>query len=194
MGKNKYIKEIEGLFEKSPVVDSRSISTLIKSRKNVRQYPKQLIRNLIMNGKIKRLAKGCYTAKDDPSLAVFCFSPSYLGLQDALSLHNLWEQETIPVIITSRKVRQGMRKILGANVLIRRIDKKYLFGFDYIEQGFYLPYSDIEKTLIDMVYFKERINGEALEEFKKKIDRKKLGSYLKVYPKRIRKMVLQRIK
>ena len=179
MGKEKYLKRIEELFDKSPVVDAKSIARIINSKTKVRQYHKQLIRNLILRGKIKRLTKGYYSKHDDPSLAVFCFKPAYLGLQDALSFHNLWEQETIPIIITTRKVRQGIRNILGTNVLIRRIDKKYFFGFDYYKQdNFYLPYSDVEKTVIDMAYFNEPTEVV--------VDRKKLKSYLKKYPKRIK--------
>ncbi len=191
MGREKYLKDIGILLKKSPVVDTGSILRIIRAKKNVRQYGKQLVRNLLLKGRIKRLAKGFYTIYDNISLAVFCFSPSYLGLQDALSFHNLWEQETIPVIITSKKARQGLRSILGANVMVRRIDKKYLFGFSYHSQGdFYFPYSDIEKTFIDMAYFKEKISDEVLAEIKKRIDRKRLSSYLKIYPQKLRKKVL----
>ena len=144
----------------------------------------------MIGGKIKRLAKGCYTAHEDTSLAVFCFKPAYLGLQDALSIHNLWEQERIPVIITVRKVRNDIRSISGANALIRRIDKKYFFGYAYIKQGdFYFPVSDVEKTFIDMVYYNENISNELVASIKKRIDRKKLKSYLKRYPG----MILKRI-
>lgn len=191
MGKEKYQKEIEALFEKSPVVKFDPVERIVKSRKNVKQYAKQLIRNLLNKGKIKSLAKGCYSSHDEPSLAVFCFKPAYLGLQDALSFHELWEQETIPVIITSRKVRQGIRKVLGMNVLVRRMDKKYLFGFDYEKQGdFFLPYSDIEKTFIDMLYFNEKLTEEAKENITKRIDKKKLNLYLKNYPRKFRNRVL----
>ena len=55
------------------------------------------------------------------------------------------------------------------------------------EGEFFLPYSDVEKTLIDMVYFKERIG--ALSNFKKRIDRKKLERYLGKYPIKFRKRV-----
>ena len=126
MGKEKYIKDVEELFRKSPVVTYKSVEMRVKKEKNVKQYTKQLIRNLILKGRIKRLTKGYYTYFDDNSLGIFCFKPSYLGLQDALSLHNLWEQETIPIIITTRKVRQGIRKMIGGNVLIRRIEQRYL--------------------------------------------------------------------
>jgi len=190
MGKKKYLDKIQELLRKSPVVDADSIIRIVRSGKNVKQYHKQLIRNLVIGGKIKRLAKGCYTAHEDTSLAVFCFKPAYLGLQDALSIHNLWEQETIPVIITVRKVRNGIRSISGANALIRRIDKKYFFGYAYIKQGdFYFPVSDVEKTFIDMVYYNENISNELVASIKKRIDRKKLKSYLKRYPG----MILKRI-
>ena len=191
MGKQKYLKDIRNLFERSPVVSSDSIFRLINSKKNVKQYNKQLIRNLILKKSINRLVKGCYSYSDDPSLAVFCFKPGYLGLKDALSFHNIWEQETIPIIITSKRVRQGIRKILGMNVLIRRINKKYLFGFDYYKQGnIYYPYSDLEKTFIDLIYFKENLDKEIINTLKKKINIRKLKSYLKVYPEKTRKRVL----
>lgn len=191
MGKEKYQKQIEVLFEKSPVVDFSSIERIIKSKKNIKQYTKQLIRNLVLRNKIKKLAKGQYTKHNESGLAVFCFKPSYLGLQDALSFHNLWEQETIPVIITTKKVRQGIRKIFeNTNILIRRIDKKYFFGFDYYKEGdFYFPYSDIEKTFIDLIYFKQNIDEETLKNFRKKLDKKKLKGYLKKYPEKFRKRV-----
>lgn len=189
MGREKYQEKIKNLFEKSPVLSYSSINRIINKKKS--DYIKQLIRNLILKNKIKKLTRGCYTIHSDPSLIVFCFKPAYLGLQDALSTYNLWEQETIPVIITTRKIRQGIRIINGSNVLIRRINKKYFFGIEYVKQGeMYFPYSDIEKTFIDMIYFKENLNKETINNFKKMINKKKLNSYLKYYPKLIRKRVL----
>ena len=191
MGKKKHIQDVENLFKKSPVVNAKSIEMIVNKNKNVKQYAKQLIRNLISKGRIYRLTKGFYTQEDDISISVFCFKPAYLGLQDALSFHNLWEQETIPVIISARKIRAGIRSIMGSNVLIRRISKKYFFGFDYYSHNnIYLPYSDIEKTLIDMVYFNERLNREILNKIKENIDVKKLKLYLKAYPPKFRDKML----
>jgi len=195
MGRKKYIDEIKQLFEKSQVVDSKSIQRAIKSKKKVKQYHKQLIRNLLKQGHVKRLTKGCYTTRKDPALAVYCYKPAYLGLQDALSFHNLWEQETIPVILTSRKVRSGIRKVMESNVLIRRVENRYMFGFEYHQQGSsLLPYSDIEKTLIDMMHFNQKISKDTLKEIKKKINRQKLENYLKKYPKRTKTKTLDILK
>lgn len=190
MGKRKHIERIEALFKKSPIVSFSSIERIIKDKKNVKQYTKQFIRNQVLQGKIKPLTKGFYTIHEETSLIVFCFKPSYLGLQDALSIHNLWEQETNPVIITTRKVRQGLRKVFGNNFVLHRISPKYFFGFEYMQNGdFYFPVSDIEKTLIDLVYYRMYINPETLQEFRNRIDKKKLREYLKVYPERLRKRV-----
>ena len=56
-------------------------------------------------------------------------------MQDALSIHDLWEQETVPVILTTRKVRPGIRQVMDNNIFIKRISKKYFFGFEYIKYG-----------------------------------------------------------
>lgn len=190
MGKKKHITRIESLFERSPVVRFSSIEKIIKDKKNIKQYTKQFIRNQLSRGKIKQLTKGFYTIHEDPSLIIYCFKPAYFGLQNALSYHNLWEQETIPLLLTTRKIRQGIRHVFGLNVMLRRISSKYFFGFEYQQDGdFYFPVSDIEKTLIDMAYYRQYLDKETLREFRKRIDKKKLKEYLKKYPKRLRKKV-----
>jgi predicted transcriptional regulator of viral defense system len=190
MARIKYIKEVQKAFL-SPVVTTSSVSLVVKKLGGSKKYASLLMKKLVEKNVIKRITKGYYTAYDDPSLLVLCLAPAYLGLQDALSLHGLWEQETIPVIITSRAIRQGIRKVFGHNVLVRRLNKKYLFGFDYFKHdSFYLPVSDIEKTFIDLVYFRQPISKELLRVFKKRINRGKLEQYLKRYPTRFRKRVL----
>ena len=185
MGKIKYVNDIRRFFKESPVVDIQSLKKFIK-KKN-KDYIHLLINNLLKKGEIKKLTKGFYSIYEDPSLIVFCFKPSYLGLQNAMSFHNLWEQETNPIVVTTRNLRKGIRKVFDRNVFIRRIDKKYIFGFEYYKDGdFYFPYSDIEKTFIDMVYFRQPLDKEVILEFKKKIDKKRLKDYLKKYPEKFK--------
>src|SRR3989344_1687032 len=188
MGKIKYINNIRKFFKESPVVDIESLKKFI-TKKN-KDYIYLLINNLLKKKEIRKITKGFYSIYEDPSLIVFCFKPAYLGLQNALSFHNLWEQETNPVIITTRELRRGIRKVFDRNVLIRRISRKYLFGFEYYKDGdFYFPYSDIEKTFIDMIYFRQPLDKEVVLEFKKKMDKKKLKLYLKKYPKKFIKKI-----
>jgi len=189
MGKIKYMDKVRKFFKESPIVNINSLKKFI--RKKDKSYVYLIIHNLLKKGEIKRITKGYYSIHDDPSLAVFCFKPAYLGLQDALSIHNLWEQETNPVIITLRRVRRGVRKVFSHNIVLKNIDSKYFFGFNYEKQGdFYLPYSDVEKTFIDMIYFKQYLDKETKTNIIKKLNRKKLNSYLKTYPNKFRKKVL----
>src|SRR3989344_8422992 len=127
MGKQIHLEKIKDLFERSPVVDFKSIERMVgKSKKS--SYAKLLVYNLLKKGKIKKIGNGVYTQHNELSLAVFSFKPAYLGLQTALSHYGLWEQETIPVIITTKKVRRGIRNLMGGNVLLRNIDKEHFFG------------------------------------------------------------------
>ena len=59
---------------------------------------------------------------------------------------------------------------------------KYIFGIEYKNDGkYFLPYSDIEKTFIDMGIFRQKMSPEILNKFREKINQKKLKVYLKKY-------------
>ncbi len=189
MGKKIHLGTIERLFDKSPTVDFKSIERVVGVKKKS-NYAKLLVSNLLKKGKIKKVAKGVYTKHSENSLAVFAYTPAYLGLQCALSHLCIWEQETIPIIVTSRKVRRGIRTIMGSNILIRHLDKKYFFGFNFTKDGeFYLPYSDLEKTFIDMVVFNQTMSADLVQKIKREIDTNKLQDYVKKYNRNIRKRV-----
>ncbi|MCW1298870.1 MAG: type IV toxin-antitoxin system AbiEi family antitoxin [Candidatus Parvarchaeum sp.] len=138
-------------------------------------------------GKIRRLKRGYYSFNSNLDAIGFIFEPFYYGLQEALSLHGLWEQQTNPVIITTRKVRTGVRSILGRNVVVRRIQRKMFFGYEAKRIGSsFIPVSDVEKTLIDFVYFKVKITKEVLEKMEKRLDKEKLQRYLEKLDKNLR--------
>ncbi len=180
----KYIKKVREHFKKKPVFSIKDLRVFLKKKGISKEYSKLLIHNLVKEKEIQRITKGVYSFQKDLMVAGFAFSPFYYGLQDALSLRNLWEQETIPIIVTPRKVRPGIRKIMDSNVLIRRINRKMFFGFESVKHfDLWIPVSDAEKTLIDFTYFNEPLSKEVLKELKKKVDEKKLKKYLKKCPK-----------
>jgi predicted transcriptional regulator of viral defense system len=185
--RGKYVDKIREYLRRTPVANIGSISALTPSR----EYAYIIVDHLLKRGEIKRITRGYYSVYEEPSLLVYCMRPAYIGLQDAMSFHNLWEQETNPVIITARKVRPGVREVLGQNVWVRRISPEHLFGYDYLTSGdFLLPVSDLEKTLIDMVYFQE-MRGDMAGGFNKKVSRQKLDGYLKKYGSNFRKKVVE---
>lgn len=190
MGKIVHLNKLRGLLNSTPVFRAKDAEVVVKNK----GYSYLLLHNLAKRGEIKRITKGWYSFQDDPIVSVFCFKPAYIGLQEALSLHGLWEQETNVVIVTTRKVRTGVREILDSNVILRRIEQRYFFGFDYLKyENFFIPVSDIEKTLIDLIYFKEIIGKDVLREIKKRANKEKLKEYLVPFPSRFRKKVCNMI-
>jgi len=190
----KYKKQLYDNFKKSKVFSLRDVRILFSNKNISKDYSKNLMSNLIKEKKIHKITNGKYTFQEEIMCVGFAFSPFYYGLQEALSLHNLHEQETNAIIITTNKIKPGIREIMNTNVYLRRIDKKYFFGYDFIKYyDIEIPVSDIEKTLIDLVYYKENISKDVIIEIKKKIDLNKLNTYLQKYPKSFQKKIIDLI-
>lgn len=182
-----YENRLRDVYKEEYKFTKKDASKLFSKDKISNEYLDQLLHNLVKQNKIIRITNGSYTFKKDLMVSGFAYSPFYYGLQEALSLRNLHEQETNPIIITTNKIKPGIKTIQGSNVLLRRIDCKYFFGFDFIKYyDMEIPVSDYEKTLIDFVYYNEPLSKEVINELKKKIDKKKLEKYLSRYPEKIR--------
>ncbi|PIN88767.1 hypothetical protein COU61_03530 [Candidatus Pacearchaeota archaeon CG10_big_fil_rev_8_21_14_0_10_35_13] len=194
MGKKKYFDEIMSLAEKSPVISIGDIRRIIKIKGSNEKNAKQTINYLVKKKLLRPLIKGHYTKNDDPTLTVLCLKKAYLGMQEALSIQGLWEQETIPIIITTDSIRSGVRIIMGSRVLIKRIMKKYYYGEERLKVGGrYLPVSNKEKTLMDLLYYKENPGKEVMDELIKRTDKKIVKEYIIKYPERTQEMMKKRI-
>ena len=186
----KYLKDFREHFSEFPVFSVNDARVFLKQRKIGRQYLSLLLHNLLKRNEIIRITKGIYTFRKGMETACFAFSPSYHALQDALSIHGLWEQETNPILVTPRKIRSGARNTAIGTVIVHRIKRSMFFGFSQQKYaGAWTQVSDIEKTLIDFAHFNEPLSREALGEIKKKINKKTLRAYLKRAPERTRKRV-----
>lgn len=191
----KYTDYLREHFANNYVFTISELRVVFSAKKISNEYLRLIIHNLLSSGELKHITKGVYTFSDDVEVVGFAFKPFYYGLQEALSIRNLWEQETNPVVITPRKVRSGLRNFEGRNYLIRRVNRSLFFGFEMQKYGdLWIPVSDIEKTLIDFVYFREPLSRQALKEISRKIDRKKLDSYLKKSPLYMKRKVYQMLK
>jgi predicted transcriptional regulator of viral defense system len=184
MGKILHIDSVRRFIRTTPAFRVKDIEVIVGDS----PYSSFLVHYLRKKGEIRRIAKGWYTAIEDPVVSVFAFRPAYLGLQEALSLRNLWEQESNVVIVSASSVRNGIREIMGSKVILHRISHKYFFGFEMIRYDeFYLPVSDVEKTLIDLVYFDELPDRDVLKRLVREADFQKLHRYLSRYSPRFRK-------
>lgn len=190
----KYINEIRKEFNSSnfPVFKIQDIKTILGIKGASDAYIRLLVYNMLKRGEIIRITRGIYTFHiDEATVAGFAYLPFYYGLEDALSERGISLQGTNPFIITTRNVRTGVRQFKGRNYLIKRIPAKYFFGYELVRYyDFWIPVSDVEKTVIDMIYFRYHISYELWPGIIEKLDKQKLQEYLKKYSKRFSDKVM----
>lgn len=190
----KYIAGVRDHFRKVPAFSLSDLKVFLGKKGISTAYLRLLVHNLLAKGELKRISRGVYSFSSETQIVGFGFKPFYYGLQDALSLHNLWEQETNPVVITPRKVRSGVRKFDGSNYVVKRISRKMFFGFETVKYaGFWVPVSGFEKTLIDFVYFRQPLSKDVSKELWKRVNRKKLREYLKQCPKWVKQNLSEKV-
>ena len=190
----KYMKQFTEEFSRKPAFVIDEVKSFLHRRNASDGYYKLLVQNLLKSNRIHKITRGAYSFYDEVQYAGFAFQPFYYGLEDALSLRGLWEQETNPVIVTPGKVRTGVRQFDSRNYIVRHIKRDMFFGYSLLlYDQFYIPVSDIEKTLIDLVYFGINVPDEVISIMIRKLDRQTFNTYLTELPKylsnRIRKVV-----
>ena len=173
-----------------PVFTLTDIRVFLSNDGVSQRYLKIMLNNLIKKKEIIHVAKGVYTFHKDAAVVGFAFRPFYYGLEDALSYRNLWTQNTNPIVLTAKNVREGTRKFVESNYAVKRVAPELFFGFDFIKYyEMWLPVSDPEKTLIDLVYYHHGIRADALEKLSVSLDLQKLDGYLKTYSDNLRRKV-----
>lgn len=117
----------------------------------------------------------------------------YFGLESAIKLNNLThEYFTIDYIISDKLKRPRPIEILGHKVKFISI-KKGLLDFGIKKDK--TQYSDIEKTMLDIVYFSFYNNlsepeiKNKIEDYLPKCNRKRLKTYSKYYPKTVSEFI-----
>jgi len=189
----KYINNIRKHFNSQdyPVFTLVDMRVFLSNTSISPRYLKIIINNLIKTKEIIRIARGVYTFHKDMAVVGFAFRPFYYGLEDALTYRNLWTQSTNPIVITTNNVREGMRKFAGQNYIVKRTNPVLFFGFGFIKYyDLWIPVSDPEKTLIDLVYYHHDVRDDALVKLLESLNRGRLEEYLKSYSRHFRKKVM----
>ena len=117
----------------------------------------------------------------------------YFGLESALKLNNITHEYIATDTIISDKIfRKNIIKIFNHNIKFIKA-KKSLFLNGIAKEKY--PYSDKEKTILDIIYF-SKYNGRKdseiknrINEYKEFVNKRKLKEYSKNYPKTIKKFL-----
>lgn len=189
----KYLNIIRNTFNNYdyPVFTITDIRVLLSNTQISPGYLKILINNLLKTKEITKVTKGAYTFHKDSAVVGFAFRPFYYGMEDALSYRNLWTQATNPIVMTTNGAREGLRKLGNSNYIVKRVKPEFFFGFNFIRHyDMWIPVSDSEKTLIDLLYYRHGVRRDALEPLLNTVDKDKLEEYLKAYSRNFRKKIL----
>lgn len=118
----------------------------------------------------------------------------YFGLYTALKFNGATHEYFDTIFILNNKIFRP-KEINIAKEKVRFLKlKEDLFSFGINTKG-KMKFSDLEKTLLDMIYIskyrsvpEERI-ALTLKEYSKKASKKKFKSYLRFYPKSVKRVV-----
>ncbi len=178
-------------FGTFPAFTTKDVKLFLRKNGAGSSYYKIFMHNMVKSGKVFPIMRGHYTLYNDPMMAGFAFSPFYYGMETALTYYKLWDYMTPISIVTTNRIKAGSIELLGRNATVRRIQKNKFFGYAMVQYGnsVYIPMADIEKTLIDSVYFRARFSKAVYAAIKKKIDMKKLEAYLKRYSAIVKRQV-----
>lgn len=153
---------------------------------------KQLIHRNIKNKILYKITTGIYTYSDNVMVYGFAFGDFYYGLGFALDYYDMISQVMSPVIITTSKVRPGRRCINDKPIVIYRIKEDMFFGYTFKKiNGIEVPISDLEKTLIDTVYYNFKLEQYVYGIIQQRLNYAKLNEYLKMCPKWLQKRVMK---
>lgn len=158
---------------------------------------KKRIYELKEKGWLVPLRRGLYFISDITSRGFVSISPfvlasafnkgSYISLESALSFHNFLEQM---LRTTASVTTRGSKQYTFQGHIYRymSIQKKLYFGFKTEPlEGYYIKVAELEKALLDYLYFKNDIYSvdlliEILGKVKGKIDSAKLFDYARAFP------------
>jgi len=191
-------REITEKFSGYPVFTYRDVKLYFKGREKSARNLARIISYMKSTGRIYAVTKGVYTFNKDDMVSGFAYSPFYYGLLSALTIRELWTQNSRPEVMTMKRVRASRVQIFDdANdiIFIHHIPARYFFGFDVIKYGkLMLPVSDPEKTIIDLFYYRTRLAIQNYDGLLRALSKSKLDRYLKRYDKHTIASVLKFVK
>lgn len=186
----KYEKEFENYFSKENIFTLGDARRFLSKLGASEAYAKLFIHNQVKRQRIFALGNGYYTFSNNEAVVGFRFAPFYYGLEYALTIRRLWTQMANPVVITASKAKPGVKEIMGHRVIVRRIAKRMMFGFEYVKySGLFVPVSDIEKTIIDFTYYRIGLGSEDMRTLLGSADKRKLMAYALKSGARVRRSV-----
>lgn len=160
------------------VIDIARVGNI--SKKSAAVYTNRILKNKLLF----RVEKNKFSTTKDPFIAVSqIIFPAYLSLTTALYLHNTVQQVIDKIyVITTRQKKS--KEIFGIKTYFIKVSPRLMFGYTKIrKENSFIMLADLEKTILDCLYFQKYCSLQYLCEALKKADIEKLESYAKQFKK-----------
>jgi hypothetical protein len=186
---------IDNLLNK--IASNKEIKTILKNKLEIKDS-EEALRNLRRTKKIVYIWKGYYYIRDGEEIEkdyqkysteeiVFTILNKlginwYIGLEGALEKHKLiWQAIILKTIINN--VISGKITINEQTFIFKKIKANLIFGKKEVSSPnkVKLYYSDVEKTIIDYIYFNKKVPSELTNI----CDYKHMKKYLNILPKKL---------
>ena len=173
-------------------LDIFTLNDLIKITGQKKEVVKTKLTLLVKQEKIYRLKKEFYTLNkiENKMQLQKLYANTYIGLHSALEYYESTTQRfnNLDLITKNVLLRQ---KILGTQIDFHKVKKQLFFGYEKIKNT-EVFISDIEKTIIDCVYFSSKIYLSEVKEFIRKYREQINVEKLKIYLNKINSSTLNK--
>ena len=174
-------------YKKIDIITKRELLDLIERYMKVKD-PADLIEKLLKKRKLVSIKRGIYMimpftaidkkwSPDEQRIVDYLLKDNYyIGLYNAFNLHHFTEQVPNKLFVFNTKYSSD-KKILYHKIKFFKIKKDKLFG---ILKEYKYPYSDRERTIIDVLDYPQYLGGlnKVINSIKdSEYDRKKLVDY-----------------
>lgn len=193
----KRLRDIEDIIASSGRIVTAGDIYRALYKKCTKYTLKKRVYELKKKGWLIPLRRGLYFVSDISSRGFVNISPfviagafnkdSYISLDSALSFYGFFEQ--MLRVVSSVTVSRSKKYIFQDNTYrYFKINKKLFFGYKTENlEGYYFKVAELEKVILDYLYFKSDTYSidlliEKLRKARDKIDFKKLFDYAKKYP------------
>ena len=198
----KRLKDIEDIIASAGrIVTAKSVYRAL-SKKYSRLVLKKRLYELKERGWLVPLRRGLYFVSDISSRGFVNVSPfviaaafnenSYISMDSALSFYGLFEQ-SLRTTSSVTPYKSKKYAFQGSTYRYMKIRKQLYFGFKSANaEGYYFKIAELEKVILDYLYFKNDTYSmdlliEKLKKAKDRLDTVKLFGYAKKFPEATRR-------
>lgn len=160
-------------------LDSFTVNDVAKITGQDKEIINVFLHRQVERGILNRIKKGHYSFDNlNKFQLASTYKNSYLGLHSALEFYGTTTQRFLSIDLIGEKQLQSTK-----NTLHHKVKEELFFGYEKVElDGIWFFVSNLEKTLIDCVYFSNKVYLSEIREFirqkKEELDIDRTRDYL----------------